>query len=109
MTKMRPDKSPGPIAVPTVRGICAKADRRCVCAAAAVHPANRQEPGFLVWHQGIWCEYYHMDAGLRRRVDIGLTPLADRFLYRIDANQYHESFAIRPEEATEQNPFVFPW
>jgi hypothetical protein len=50
-----------------------------------------------------------MDAGLRRRVDIGLTPLADRFLYRIDANQYHESFAIRPEEATEQNPFVFPW
>ena len=59
--------------------------------------------------QSLWCEYYHMDAGVRRHVDITITSVSDSYRLRLDASGYHDSFELHPETATEQSPFRIPW
>ncbi len=65
----------------------------------------------LATGQMIWSEYYHCDAGVRRRVDVYVTRSLERWHFRQTANQTRVLFDgdVRPEDATEQKPFRLSW
>jgi hypothetical protein len=61
----------------------------------------------------IWSEFFHADAGVRRRVDVFLAPSSnpDCIHFRETANQKDVLFEgeTRPSDATEQKPFRLNW
>jgi len=65
----------------------------------------------LTTNQMIWSEYYHCDAGVRRRVDIFVTPSSNHIHFHQTFNQSVNLFDgdVRPEDTSEQKPFQLSW
>lgn len=61
--------------------------------------------------QAVWSQYYHRDAGNRRRVDLFVTPSSSGFHFRQTANGKEGLFdgEARLEDATKQKPFSLSW
>jgi hypothetical protein len=61
--------------------------------------------------KAIWCEFFHHDTGVRRRIDVVVTSSPDGFYFRQTANQSTVLFdgEARPGNATEQTPFRLDW
>jgi len=57
--------------------------------------------------EAIWSEFFHVDVGVSRRVDVFVTVSPSGYHFRQTANQSKELFGgdVRPENATKQKPF----
>ncbi|MHA3774817.1 hypothetical protein ACXR0O_25130 [Verrucomicrobiota bacterium sgz303538] len=63
--------------------------------------------------RSVWASYLHHDAGVRRRVDLFVSPSvrAGYIRFRQTANRTDELFSgdTRPEDTAEDRPFQLDW
>jgi hypothetical protein len=63
--------------------------------------------------QSIWSQFFHYDAGVRRRIDVFLEPsqTSGQIHFRQTANQNKQLFNgdARPEDTTEEKPLTLDW
>lgn len=59
----------------------------------------------------IWCEFFHYDAGARRRVDVTISRKSVGLHFRQTANQSQVLFdgEARSGDGTEAKPFRLDW
>jgi hypothetical protein len=59
----------------------------------------------------LWCEFFHHDTGVRRRIDLIVTTSPDGFHFRQTANQSAVLFDgdARGGDGTQQKPFRLDW